>query len=193
MNLIRTVDPPALHRVRLEDVRPQPWRNGGGTTQELLTWPADAAWQWRVSVARIDRDGPFSAFPGVQRWFTVLQGQGVALTLPQGELRLRAGDAPLCFDGADAPHCRLLNGATVDLNVMARSGTAQLRTARAGDTLQAGAAWRGLYCATPAVVAVGGQQHHSTSGELLWAEAGAQAAPWHLERAGQAWWLEFWP
>ena len=25
--------------VRLADLAPQPWKNGGGTTRELLAWP----------------------------------------------------------------------------------------------------------------------------------------------------------
>ena len=61
---------------------PQPWRNGGGVTRELLAWPDGGDWRVRVSVADIDADGPFSAFPGVERWFAVLEGAGVALRSP---------------------------------------------------------------------------------------------------------------
>ena len=43
------------------DVAPQPWANGGGTTRELLV-AEDGA--WRVSLAEIEQDGPFSSFPG---------------------------------------------------------------------------------------------------------------------------------
>ena len=66
--------------VRTDDLRPQPWRNGGGTTRELLVRPAGHTWQVRVSVADVVADGPFSAFPGVSRWFAVIDGEGVALT-----------------------------------------------------------------------------------------------------------------
>ena len=74
--------------------------------RDLLYWPtsgAQADWQLRVSVARIDRDGPFSHYPGVQRCFSVLSGQGVQLELPAGPVRLQAGDEAIAFDGADAP------------------------------------------------------------------------------------------
>ncbi len=71
-------------------VAPQAWRNGGGQTRELLAWPAQGPWRLRISRADIDADGPFSAFPGVTRWFTVLQGAGVALTLDG----VRHGTAP---------------------------------------------------------------------------------------------------
>jgi hypothetical protein len=106
--------------VDLAAVAPQPWRNGGGVTHELLAWPSAADWQLRLSVADIERDGPFSSFPGVQRWFCVLQGEGVLLEFNGQNKRLRLGDAPLGFDGAAAPGCLLLAGPTRDLNLMLR-------------------------------------------------------------------------
>jgi len=101
---------------------PQPWRNGGGVTRELLCLPADAGddWTLRISVADIAADGPFSPFPGVTRWFAAVAGTGVRLAFRDAEVDIRPGDAPLRFDGADAPGCTLLDGATRDLNVMAR-------------------------------------------------------------------------
>ena len=127
-----------LHEVRLEDCPPQPWRNGGGLTHEMLAWPTPGAqapagsgaeaWLVRVSVAQIGRDGPFSAFPGVDRAFAVLEGTGVALTFgggaaAEGERLLTADDEALNFPGEDAPGCRLAGGpgaATLDLNLMGR-------------------------------------------------------------------------
>ena len=53
--------------VEVARVTAQAWRNGGGVTRELLTWPAAQAWALRISVADIERDGPFSAFPGIER------------------------------------------------------------------------------------------------------------------------------
>jgi hypothetical protein len=104
---------------------PQPWRNGGGVTRVLLRLPAGSAddWTLRISVADIETDGPFSPFPGVTRWFAAVSGAGVRLSFPKGRPPLRdvrPGDAPLRFDGADAPGCALLEGATRDLNVMVR-------------------------------------------------------------------------
>jgi environmental stress-induced protein Ves len=101
---------------------PVPWKNGGGVTRELLRLPASGPGDWtlRISVADIAADGPFSPFDGVTRWFAVLAGAGVRLAWPGRMLDLRRGDAPLRFDGADAPGCSLLAGATRDLNVMVR-------------------------------------------------------------------------
>lgn len=106
---------------------PLPWKNGGGVTRELLRLPADGGddWTLRISVADISADGPFSPFPGVTRWFAVLEGQGVRLTFPERTLNVRGGEAPLRFDGADAPGCALLGGPTRDLNVMVRHARAQ--------------------------------------------------------------------
>ena len=105
---------------------PAPWKNGGGVTRELLRLPADGGddWTLRISVADIAADGPFSPFPGVTRWFAVLEGAGVRLAFPERTLNVQRGDAPLCFDGADAPGCALLDGVTRDLNVMVRHARA---------------------------------------------------------------------
>ena len=87
------------HAVALDAVRPQPWRNGGGVTRELLAWPARGEWNVRVSVADIDADGPFSALPGVVRWFAVIEGAGVELAFATGVRRVLPADPPLRFDG----------------------------------------------------------------------------------------------
>lgn len=99
-----------------------PWRNGGGTTTEIAAFPegADVAdFDWRVSIARIDRDGPFSSFPGVDRTLALLSGGPVTLTGPEWERILSVGSDPVAFDGADAIHARTATPST-DLNVMSR-------------------------------------------------------------------------
>lgn len=108
--------------IALKDVAPAPWRNGGGTTRELLTWPDSVAWQWRASVAEVIQDGPFSSFAGVQRWFAVLQGDGVGLTVNGRQHVLGKDDSPLTFDGAATTTCKLLGGATQDFNLMVQGG-----------------------------------------------------------------------
>jgi hypothetical protein len=101
----------------------------------------------RVSVADIDRDGPFSVFPGVQRWFVVLQGAGVALTVDGRVQCLARGDAPLLFAGDAAVDCRLLDGPTRDLNLMLRGASGALARAVDGQPWSPGAAQCGLYSA----------------------------------------------
>ena len=111
-----------MNTVHLADCASVLWRNGGGRTRELLAWPAANDWLVRVSVAEIACDGPFSAYAGIDRWFAVLDGAGVVLTLPQGEVMLQAGSAPVAFAGEAAPGCRLIAGPTLDLNLMLRRG-----------------------------------------------------------------------
>src|ERR1035437_4369149 len=106
--------------VGLCDVPLVPWRNGGGVTRVLAAWPDGDDWLWRMSVAEVTQDGPFSRFDGVQRWFAVLSGAGVRLHMPDGTQDLSADSAPVCFDGALPVECRLRDGATQDFNLMLR-------------------------------------------------------------------------
>lgn len=115
------------HEVRLEELFPAPWRNGGGSTRELLAWPHKENWGVRVSVAQIDEAGPFSAYPGVTRWFSVLSGEGVSLRINGQEQRLDPRSEPLRFDGAAAVDCALTGGPTADFNLMLRGREGSLR------------------------------------------------------------------
>ncbi|WP_348754744.1 HutD family protein [uncultured Aquincola sp.] len=154
---------------------PEPWRNGGGHTRELLRRPGapGADWALRISVADIDRDGDFSAFPGVQRWFAVLEGAGVELTLPAGRQRLTAASPPLAFDGAEAPGCRLLAGPTRDLNLMVQHGRGTMRPVQPGVEWSEPFEARGLF-------SLSGGLWHPREGKpvvvapftLLWADDG---------------------
>lgn len=179
----------SIQVVDLAAVPPQPWRNGGGQTRELLAWPpgSGAGWQLRVSVADIDRDGPFSAFPGVQRGFVVLEGAGVVLGFPAGDLTLTTASPPLHFDGADAPGCRLVAGPTRDLNLMATAATGLARVERVAEEAvlrpMAPLCWRGVFTHTPARLRAGdGEAIDLPAGSLAWSDAPAMlAATWHLE------------
>lgn len=124
------------HVVHLKDASPSPWKNGGGTTRELVTWPKAHDWQWRMSVAEVTRSGPFSRFEGIERWFAVLEGDGVALSM-DGELHRLTGDsAPFRFDGGQTTECNLLGGATRDFNLMTRCGAAAATVTRVQAHLQ---------------------------------------------------------
>lgn len=164
-----------MNIIQAEQVAPQTWRNGGGSTRELLAWPNADDWQLRISRADIERDGPFSAFPGVQRWFVVLGGQGVVLHLPTtaGHVReheLLCGHAPLQFDGALAPGCNLVNGPTQDLNLMVRGGQAMLLAVDAGQPWTTPLAMCGIYTACAGTWRCGAQTQHLNAHTLLWLE-----------------------
>lgn len=194
-----------MRMVRLDDVTPQPWRNGGGVTRELVTWPSPEAWLVRVSVARIARDGPFSAFPGVWRWFTVLSGAGVSLEWSDRKRTLTRGDEGTAFDGNDAPMCRLLDGETEDLNVMWDSRVTASSAARGvsrvvpGSAWSASASWRAVYTDAPCTLLVGNgaqaQSHVLDARTLAWCEVPVGTLPgdmpWRIHTTVpiRAWWL----
>ncbi len=112
--------------VSLQDVAATPWRNGGGVTRELAAWPAGPRWAWRMSVAEVESDGPFSSFDGVDRWFAVLAGAGVRLTVNGRTDTLTLHSAPYGFDGGATVHCRLVDGPTQDFNLMTRGRSASM-------------------------------------------------------------------
>jgi len=54
-----------------ENLPVSPWRNGGGETREILSWPPGKTdFDSRASIATIPQDGPFSSFPGNDRSIT---------------------------------------------------------------------------------------------------------------------------
>jgi environmental stress-induced protein Ves len=118
--------PPADRRVvlRARDRRHQVWKNGGGTTSTVLSEPATAGvtdFRWRISIADIRADGPFSTFPGVDRVLTVISPGTVDLTVDATLRTVRALE-PFAFSGHAAVHAHLSAGAVRVVNVMARSG-----------------------------------------------------------------------
>ncbi|WP_454689190.1 HutD/Ves family protein [Achromobacter aloeverae] len=145
---------------RLADVPARPWKNGGGVTREIVCWPPGAGLEdflWRISVARIDADGPFSRFEGVDRVIALLDGPGVVLRggFAAGKHALTRPLAPFAFPGDAAVECELRGGATEDFNVMSRRGRVRVRVsvlrgggvlppAFCGLLLAVGGAWRAM-------------------------------------------------
>lgn len=186
--------------VNLADVAPSPWRNGGGTTRELVAWPNAQDWVWRMSVAEVTQGGPFSRFEGVQRWFTVLSGTGVELQLqvaqhPRAPLQtqhqvLTTDSGAFTFDGATPVECSLLDGPTQDFNLM-------LRKDKASGTMRK---FMGTVCVeldAPKIVAVyaidtgamatfGTEVVNLQAGWLAWRALPAQAEV-HLQAASALW------
>jgi environmental stress-induced protein Ves len=182
-----------MNVVRLDDAAAQPWRNGAGTTRALLAWPGADDWQLRVSVATIAIDGEFSSWPDTERWFAVVDGAGVTLALPDGDVTLLGGDPPHRFLGDAAPGCRLVAGTTTDLTLMVRheSGTGDMRRAFAGSRASGIADWRGLYAADALTLELDGAVMPVAAGTLLWL-AHDQPVGWQVhEGDARAWWLSW--
>ncbi len=97
------------------------WRNGGGSTTEVATWPEQADWQWRLSIADIEQSGRFSEFPDVDRSIALVRGNGFALQIAGDPAAVI--DRPyqtLEFRGDDPTSCDLLDGPVQALNLMVR-------------------------------------------------------------------------
>jgi uncharacterized protein len=128
-----------LRLVRFADVPSSPWRNGRGTTRELLVSSSGAAegFDWRVSVANVDEGGPFSSFPGTDRVLMLCHGSGMTLVIDGEPVRLTPHE-PVVFAGEAATSAVLEAGPTTDLNVMTRRGVASagVATLVVADTLE---------------------------------------------------------
>ncbi|WP_198672127.1 HutD/Ves family protein [Pseudogemmobacter bohemicus] len=101
----------------------RPWKNGGGETAEILVSPVSAGsetFSWRVSTAWVATDGPFSAFPGIDRVLTVIEGGPMLLETPEGERLLDENSPPFAFPGEVPVTARLRGPALLDFNVMCR-------------------------------------------------------------------------
>ena len=114
-----------MQRFDLNQIAPSPWKNGGGSTREIVCFPAGAgmdSFGWRISVATIAQAGPFSAFAGVDRQITLLDGDGVHLHSADGQINhaLEQRWQPFAFSGDVALDCTLLGGTSTDFNVMTR-------------------------------------------------------------------------
>lgn len=109
------------------DYHRMPWKNGGGTTTEIWKAISPAGEMlWRLSIADVGRDGPFSEFPGIDRWIMVIEGDGMELAIEGiGTRRLDRPYEPLFFSGDAETMCRLLGGPIRDFNFMIRRSFGQ--------------------------------------------------------------------
>lgn len=111
--------------IRANDCLKRPWKNGGGLTTEIAIEPATASvddFDWRVSMAHVASDGPFSEFAGVDRTLTIVRGGGLELTIGDDPpALLGVSSDPLRFAGDVPTYARRCEGdVVIDLNVMTR-------------------------------------------------------------------------
>lgn len=120
--------------VRRADHRRMAWKNGRGLTEEVAVSPPGSTvedFDWRLSIAHVDADGPFSLLPGVDRTIALLDGPGLVLDLPAGRsVALAPGGAPFSFAGEWPISSRTRGGPTIDLNAMTRRGRCTHRMER---------------------------------------------------------------
>ena len=124
--------------IRYAELKAHPWRNGGGVTREVARHPRtpfpptvpqtapegtgqDGAWDWRVSIAEVSKAGPFSAYAGMDRVLTVIDGDLLLLSVDGAEHPLEKY-RPFRFSGDADSAGALPTGDIRDLNVITRNG-----------------------------------------------------------------------
>jgi uncharacterized protein len=104
------------------DYGEMPWANGRGVTHQILRFPDTDFWQWRLSLATVTDNAPFSILPGIDRVLVVARGAGMVLTIDGEDVDVLTHGV-VRFSGESVVTCRLLDGPVRDLNLMSRRPT----------------------------------------------------------------------
>ena len=84
--------------------------------------PAEGStWDWRLSVASIERAGEFTPYDGFDRTLTVIAGELLELTV-DGTAQAVEALRPLRFSGGSAVSATLPTGEVLALNLITRAG-----------------------------------------------------------------------
>ncbi|WP_414901181.1 HutD family protein [Sphingomonas flavalba] len=148
-----------------------PWKNGGGVTATVASGPAGAGlddFRWRISLAEVAAAGPFSAFPGIDRHLSVLDGV-LRLEVAGRTVTLTVGEPGLAFPGDAAATGTPVGGTVTDCNVMTRRGQARATVLPVHDASVArpeGAILL-LLALAPAVLSAGGATYRLDARDAL--------------------------
>lgn len=104
--------------LQIDAIAEESWKNGGGTTRLLA-----AGEGWRVSLATVLCDGPFSRYPGVRRDSVIVAGGGVQLSHGKEVVRLRP-HVLATYSGAVLWNAHLEGAPAQVLNVMTEQDVA---------------------------------------------------------------------
>lgn len=163
-----------MRHLTRDDFRRTAWKNGGGETVELAVFPPGATlegFDWRISMASVERDGPFSPFPGIDRTILMQSGAGMSLTIDGVDTALDVGDQPFSFSGDSHTRCRLLDGPVTDINILSRrSFCSHVVTRIAAIATIIGEAQTLVLATTP--ISVDASFHKIDQGDLLVLEPG---------------------
>ena len=125
--------------IRPSAYRVMPWKNGGGATTEIFANPPSGDFDWRVSIATVNADGPFSTFIGYERHIMTLSGEGMVLDIGGTGKFILEPFRPFSFSGDAQVQGSLLRGTVLDFNLIVRRdfghGTLRVVESSAGDKL----------------------------------------------------------
>lgn len=109
----------SMKRITPAEHRRMPWKNGGGVTTEILLEPGDGdRFRYRVSIADVATDGPFSTFEGYDRHIFLLEGAGMTLDAGAHGTFVLTPFVPQSFSGDWPVHGTLASGPARDFNLM---------------------------------------------------------------------------
>ena len=116
---------PQYRVLKHETYRAMPWRNGRGSTREIAREPATGEqFAWRLSLADIEVDGDFSAYPGYRRALVLVAGNCLHLQFRgHGHCRLSPAKRGTRFEGGWKTYCALPDGRCTDLSLIVRTGS----------------------------------------------------------------------
>ena len=103
-----------VRHLRFAEYPVTPWKNGRGVTREIaaaaVSVGSDTPPGWRISMATVTEDAPFSRFPGIVRTLGVVDGAGIELTVEDRSRIIRVGGEPAVFAGDVPASARPLDG-----------------------------------------------------------------------------------
>lgn len=182
--------------------REMPWVNGKGVTTELFAYKKERSDRvlWRISMAGVSCDGPFSHFAGYDRILVLIEGLGLRLSHGDGtEHCLSSAYQQATFAGDVATHATLNDGPVQDFNVISdRSAFRPTVTILAGggsNRVSINADVLAIYAVDDSLLIVdpGMQSHPLQKGDLLlvdaprqgkWTVSGATAIVTQLSSCG---------
>jgi hypothetical protein len=97
-----------------------PWANGRGTSYEIASDRNEAEeWTWRLAMAPVKEDGPFSRIECVNRFLAVVEGAGMLLSVDRKKLQCQPMQV-VRFRGDAITEAMLTDGPILDVNLMIR-------------------------------------------------------------------------
>ena len=97
-----------------------PWANGRGTSYEIASDRNEAEeWTWRLAMATVNEDGPFSRIECVNRFLAVVEGAGMLLSVDRKRLQCLPMQV-VRFRGDAITDATLTDGPITDINLMIR-------------------------------------------------------------------------
>ena len=125
-----------------------PWANGRGTSYEITSDRIESGeWTWRLAMAPVNEDGPFSRIECVNRSLAVVEGAGMLLSVDRKKLQCLPMQV-VRFRGDAITEATLTDGPIMDINLMVRRKEADGEIAIISDA--------GVLEGASIVVAVGG-------------------------------------